>query len=932
MAVKAKAEITISNILDGTDGKGIKSTAVTYQAGASSTIKPTGTWQTDIANAKTSPSLPYLWTKTTFTYDDDTTSEAFSVSSNLDGVQVGGRNLLKFTAYVDLRGVENRGTYHEVSVDTTNKHDGRNSLKIECNTASISGTQDVRQFAWRELAGEHGQNLMLSFWVKASVSAKMWFRYATGATNNLTSPSIDITTDWTRIVYDLGATVINPSVSYPYLIYGFSTPGTYYINSMKLEYGNVATDWTPAPEDLEERITFAETAIEQNTEQIALKASQTEVTGLGDRIATAESNITINADGIKSTVEDMTNLTKRTSTLEQSSGEIKGKVETLEGNYGELTLTDERLEGLINDNAGNITTVSITVGEVQSMVQDHDGRIATVEQTSTTISGKVEGIEKNIGALEEEIKIGHNMLLYSDYEYTWACVDYFWAREQPEVGNACVLQIMGNFEVGDLPIIITNGHGMTDTVAETMTVTNSGSEQIVITEATETEPAVTMTLRIASLYFLWPFVQNEIDVCISFWTDPERAEEDFIHTIKWTKLELGSKPTPWCPAEEELGQTIYDLKNNVAKSSAELTILDNSITATVKEVGDIKEQVNTFKITSEGFSSFIQAIDPNATPDTAGTILSDKLDAVDGMTDQIEEAKKVATNYLSFSAGTDNNSGLIVGNHALTTLKENIRIAPNVIQMRNGTTILAEYGSDTVFIGKNSSITDFYIGATNVDDPYGLWINVDRSFGSTKLQATNNDLVLSRLSTSYPYSESSLHLEEDNVQLFSSGTIMLDSHNGVYMSNGYLGIGSFAINVDSRVKFTVPQSSEAFTPYIAPGDSLSLNLDSSSGGGTPFAGYISSGGQSVRFVIPLSKPMIGVGGISITSTKGLRIRQNGKYLYSTLSAPWVIPSTYNVTFVWKNHIIVEATMPNNTNVVNNDACGVEFYGMIYFNY
>ena len=76
----------------GADEKGVKSTAITYQAGASQTSAPTGSWSTSIP--KTTPALPYLWTRTVITYTDNTTSTSYSVSSTLDSVEIGGRNLL----------------------------------------------------------------------------------------------------------------------------------------------------------------------------------------------------------------------------------------------------------------------------------------------------------------------------------------------------------------------------------------------------------------------------------------------------------------------------------------------------------------------------------------------------------------------------------------------------------------------------------------------------------------------------------------------------------------------------------------------------------------------------------------------------------------------------------------------------------------------
>lgn len=60
----------------GSAGKGIKSTTITYQTGASGTTAPTGTWQSTIPTVSAGS---YLWTRTVITYTDNTTSTSYSV-------------------------------------------------------------------------------------------------------------------------------------------------------------------------------------------------------------------------------------------------------------------------------------------------------------------------------------------------------------------------------------------------------------------------------------------------------------------------------------------------------------------------------------------------------------------------------------------------------------------------------------------------------------------------------------------------------------------------------------------------------------------------------------------------------------------------------------------------------------------------------------
>lgn len=68
----------------GATGKGIASTVVEYQVSASGTIAPTEEWTSTVP--ETTAEMPYLWSRTIFTYTDDTTSVSYAVGSTPDGL------------------------------------------------------------------------------------------------------------------------------------------------------------------------------------------------------------------------------------------------------------------------------------------------------------------------------------------------------------------------------------------------------------------------------------------------------------------------------------------------------------------------------------------------------------------------------------------------------------------------------------------------------------------------------------------------------------------------------------------------------------------------------------------------------------------------------------------------------------------------------
>lgn len=91
---------------DGSDGVGVSSSSVTYQASTSGTTTPNGTWTTTIPAVTKGQ---YLWSKTMITYTDTTTTTVYSVSySAVDGTN--GSNGNGITSSVVTYQVSSSGT------------------------------------------------------------------------------------------------------------------------------------------------------------------------------------------------------------------------------------------------------------------------------------------------------------------------------------------------------------------------------------------------------------------------------------------------------------------------------------------------------------------------------------------------------------------------------------------------------------------------------------------------------------------------------------------------------------------------------------------------------------------------------------------------------------------------------------------------------
>lgn len=256
----------------GASGKGVKSTAVTYQASSSGTTIPTGVWSA--TPPATSADKPYFWTRTIITYTDNTTSTAYNVGSTPEGIVVGGRNLATNTnkGTTGWSWSMQTGGYSKESVSET----GVNTCKLTRDSVKQSGWS-VIQFSYiGRTKWEADTNYTVSVDVKASVSTSMNpdFRHSEGsnmliqsckAVNNKTVANV-----WTKLVWVVksAATLPSGTSQNTYFTGMNSNVGvSYQFKNLKIEKGNTATDWTPAPEDY---VSFVDVEYYLSTSPISL--------------------------------------------------------------------------------------------------------------------------------------------------------------------------------------------------------------------------------------------------------------------------------------------------------------------------------------------------------------------------------------------------------------------------------------------------------------------------------------------------------------------------------------------------------------------------------------------------------------------------------------------------------------------------------------
>ena len=242
---------------DGKDGNGISSTSVTYQAHNSQTSKPTGAWLSTIPALSTDK--PYLWTRTIVYYTNGTDSTSYSVSSTLDGIKVGGRNL--------AQGTNNGSTgwsWGKQNGTVTTESEIYNSVNgVHFTvTGAISGWSFIRYSNINPRVYELNTEYTVSFDVlmTTSRSLSVCIQDADGTSQlapNASTGSIPANT-WTNVSVTIKTNSVEPDSRNANVLYitGMSNSVDYEISfkNLKIEKGNSATDWTPAPEDVNNHI------------------------------------------------------------------------------------------------------------------------------------------------------------------------------------------------------------------------------------------------------------------------------------------------------------------------------------------------------------------------------------------------------------------------------------------------------------------------------------------------------------------------------------------------------------------------------------------------------------------------------------------------------------------------------------------------------
>lgn len=181
--------------------------------------------------------------------------------------------------------------------------------------------------------------------------------------------------------------------------------GLVWFDHLKLTRGNKESDWSPAPSELSDRITDTEASIRINADNIALKASRTDVQNLTNRVTTAESTIQVNTDNIalKANKTDVQNLTTRVTTAENKITDT-AITNVVKNNFYTKDQVNESFasQTQLEQTANNLT---LTIAQSNGYNELLNGSFDTGDFSNWTVTASDAGVNQHAATLRYRARV-----------------------------------------------------------------------------------------------------------------------------------------------------------------------------------------------------------------------------------------------------------------------------------------------------------------------------------------------------------------------------------------------------------------------------------------------------------------------------------------------------------------------------------------------
>lgn len=414
---------------------------------------------------------------------------------------------------------------------------------------------------------------------------------------------------------------------------------------LKLERGNKATDWSPAPEDVDkaivdkvgvvsEKISSVESKLTQDLDGIKLNVS-----GLDSKTTQLETNITtVNRDltgkinsGVQSAKDYATN---QANSAKQQAISTSAQDATNKANQAQQNAINSSKE---YTNV-QISSTNSKVSEVQSSLN------VLKEKVETKVSQS--DVDKSISNIQigDRNYLTNSMINKTNSDYLIA--QLYFGKEKPKESEEFTISIKGELGEGKRLFGVYN---------------SGGNVSLVSLDKRDSNGIYRGT-------FNW-IVAGTNNTHINIYTIDSSTVVD--STIEWVKLEKGNKvSSSWTPAPEDTDSKIQDgirvTDEKINKVSSTVTQLKDSVTteisslksktqtiesnldgkASKSEVQELNTQVAQQKVSLDGITNRVGQTETK-TSQLEGSINEVNLDLTGKINSGVQNAKDFATNQVN---------------------------------------------------------------------------------------------------------------------------------------------------------------------------------------------------------------------------------------------------------------------------------------------
>lgn len=499
-----------------------------------------------------------------------------TLKTNVDNIQVGGRNLITNSSFAQnldtWTSSLNDGTIGLVSDATLN----RKVLKITRTNYDGNSRCYISKNAGFKV--KNGDTITISATVKSENLSHFNNNEIMLRVNGAgDKPSVYIDKnlgEWVRLSATYTYTLSTPTDVAVFVLLGRN--GTIYVADLKVERGNKATDWTPAPEDIENRIESNTTQITAQQGKIEALISDTSIVedGTTKKLKDAYANLKLTVNGLNSTIgshtTNITNLQGQMSTANSNISNLSGKVQTVESKQ----VSFEQ----------NLSGISQKVSSAESNIVTLKGQMTTANNNIASANNKIDNLQ--IG--------GRNLVLNSNDEKTYA---------------------------KDGSIIVTKANNFIKVLKNTSSTTsNLGVWKDVVVEP-NTEYTVSLKVGHSDIGAIgigsfisgnnvwWHYLQDKLTpnqfysktittktnetklrifIAVNF-NSPINSYLEFINL----KLEKANKATDWSPAPEDIESDINSVDSKVTTTNNKVSSIESTVNGISSKVTSLESTTST---------------------------------------------------------------------------------------------------------------------------------------------------------------------------------------------------------------------------------------------------------------------------------------------------------------------------------------------------